>query len=217
MPKLLRHRGSAAPWLCSVTFFFFYSHTQPYWNRFVHRGFWAYGSHSTTEFRGDLIYLHTDNTLTHGITREQQATVVVFCYYILHFVCKKRGHVGPVIPFPAQVSRKILLWFCCAKSLRSMIKILRDVNQDFGALENPCYECTVSTDIHLQYSHTCSGSSLDWDVFLHSRSITVTQSEIYNHWTTMKFDTDIQAPQKMNPADFCDPLTSHPAPPAGGY
>ncbi len=39
MPKLLRHSGSAAPWLSTVTFFFFHSHTRLCLNCFVHSDF----------------------------------------------------------------------------------------------------------------------------------------------------------------------------------
>lgn len=118
MPKLLSHRDSAAPWLCSVTFFPFHSHTQLCWSCFVHWVFWVYGSHLTTKLRVDLICFHMHNTLTHGITSSQQASLDVLCYCILHLCCKQLRPLGlTVIPFLLQVSIK------SAKSLISMNKI----------------------------------------------------------------------------------------------
>lgn len=71
--------------------------------------FGIYGSHLITKLRDDLICFHIDNMLTHDSTSVQQATVVVLCEYILHFVVMKR--LGPVsltvIPFPVHVSLKM--------------------------------------------------------------------------------------------------------------
>lgn len=77
MPKLLCHRGSAAPWLCSLTFLLSFT----YWAllkllyalRFL-------GLRYTPNKYG--VFFHMVNMLTHGTTNtQQQATVVVLCWY----------------------------------------------------------------------------------------------------------------------------------------